>query len=86
MTGEFYQQLVAINQFGAFYAAREGARHMRARAEAGDPGGSIVFCASLSALTGSVAMQHWEEHIGWFRYESTTELYNSCVARVGIWP
>ena len=64
MTGEFYQQLIAINQFGAFYTAREGARHMKARAEAGDPGGSIVFCASLSALTGSIAMQHYNASKG----------------------
>ena len=64
MTGEFYQQLIAVNQFGAFYVAREGARHMKARAQAGDPGGSIVFCASLSALTGSVAMQHYNASKG----------------------
>ncbi len=64
MTGEFYRRLIEINQFGAFYTAREGARHMRARAEAGDPGGSIVFCASLSALTGSVAMQHYNASKG----------------------
>lgn len=64
MTGELYRRLIEINQFGAFYAAREGARHMRARAEAGDPGGSIVFCASLSALTGSVAMQHYNASKG----------------------
>lgn len=60
MTGEAYRELVAINQFGAFYAAREGARHMKARWEAGDQsGGSIVFCASLSAVTGTVCMQHY---------------------------
>ena len=64
MTGEFYQQLIAVNQFGAFYTAREGARHMKARAQAGDPGGSILFCASLSALTGSVAMQHYNASKG----------------------
>jgi NAD(P)-dependent dehydrogenase (short-subunit alcohol dehydrogenase family) len=64
MSGDFYRKLVEINQFGAFYTAREGARHMRARAEAGDPGGSIVFCASLSAVTGSVAMQHYNASKG----------------------
>jgi len=64
MSGEFYRRLIEINQFGAFYTAREGARHMRARAEAGDPGGSIVFCASLSAVTGSVAMQHYNASKG----------------------
>ena len=64
MTGDFYRRLIEVNQFGAFYTAREGARHMRARAEAGDPGGSIVFCASLSAVTGSVAMQHYNSSKG----------------------
>ncbi len=60
MTSEDYHALLAINQHGAFYAAREGARHMRKRWEAGDQsGGSIVFCASLSAVTGSVGMQHY---------------------------
>jgi len=41
------------------YAAREAARHMKARFDAGDVGGSILFCASLSALTGSAGMQHY---------------------------
>ena len=60
MTGESYRQLVEVNQFGAFYVAREGARHMKARWDAGDDsGGSILFCASLSAVTGTVAMQHY---------------------------
>lgn len=60
MTGELYRELVSINQFGAFYVAREGAKHMKARWDAGDTsGGSIVFCASLSAVTGTVAMQHY---------------------------
>jgi NAD(P)-dependent dehydrogenase (short-subunit alcohol dehydrogenase family) len=65
MTSEDYHALLAINQHGAFYAAREGARHMRARWEAGDEiGGSIVFCASLSAVTGSVGMQHYNSAKG----------------------
>lgn len=60
MSGASYRELVEINQFGAFYIAREGARHMQARWEAGDRGGgSILFCASLSAVTGTVAMQHY---------------------------
>jgi NAD(P)-dependent dehydrogenase (short-subunit alcohol dehydrogenase family) len=32
---------------------------MKARHDAGDAGGSILFCASLSALTGTVGMQHY---------------------------
>jgi NAD(P)-dependent dehydrogenase (short-subunit alcohol dehydrogenase family) len=59
MTGEVYHGLIAINQHGAMYAAREAARHMKVRYDAGDPGGSILFCASLSALTGTVGMQHY---------------------------
>lgn len=59
MTGEVYHGLLAINQHGALYVAREAARHMKARHDAGDPGGSILFCASLSALTGTVGMQHY---------------------------
>lgn len=59
MTGEAWHALLAVNQHGAFYVAREAARHMRERAEAGDPGGSILFCASLSAVTGSIGMQHY---------------------------
>lgn len=59
MTSETYHQLLAINQHGAMYVAREAARHMKARFDAGDPGGSILFCASLSALTGSAGMQHY---------------------------
>jgi NAD(P)-dependent dehydrogenase (short-subunit alcohol dehydrogenase family) len=59
MTAEAWHGLLAINQHGAFYVAREAARHMKARHDAGDSGGSILFCASLSALTGTVGMQHY---------------------------
>lgn len=59
MTGETYHGLLAINQHGAMYTTREAARHMKARYDAGDPGGSILFCASLSALTGTIGMQHY---------------------------
>ncbi len=59
MTGEAYHELLGINQHGAFYVAREGARHMKKRFDEGDGGGSILFCASLSALTGTVGMQHY---------------------------
>lgn len=37
---------------GAFFTLREGARHMVARAEAGEPGGSLVACGSLSLFQG----------------------------------
>ncbi|HEY8384747.1 MAG TPA: SDR family oxidoreductase [Porticoccaceae bacterium] len=37
---------------GAFFTLREGARLMKARTEAGDPGGSLVACGSLSLFHG----------------------------------
>lgn len=64
MTTEEYHRLLAVNQHGVMYCAREALRHMKARADAGDPGGSILFCASLSAITGSVGMQHYNASKG----------------------
>jgi len=64
MTGEFYRRLIEINQFGAFYTAREGARHMRARAEAGDPGGSIDLLRKSLCTDRVVAMQHYNASKG----------------------
>lgn len=37
---------------GAFFTLREGARLMKERAEAGEPGGSLVACGSLSLFQG----------------------------------
>jgi NAD(P)-dependent dehydrogenase (short-subunit alcohol dehydrogenase family) len=59
MTTDEWRRLLAVNQDGAFVTVREGARHMKRRFDAGDPGGSLLFCASLSALTGSPGMQHY---------------------------
>jgi NAD(P)-dependent dehydrogenase (short-subunit alcohol dehydrogenase family) len=59
LTSEKYHELLGVNQHGVMYVARESARHMKARFDAGDPGGSILFCASLSAVTGSAGMQHY---------------------------
>jgi NAD(P)-dependent dehydrogenase (short-subunit alcohol dehydrogenase family) len=50
-TSEWHDfQAVALH--GAFYTLREGARHMVSRAEAGEPGGSLVACGSLSLFQG----------------------------------
>lgn len=54
MTSEDYHNLLNINMHGAFYTLREGAKHMVKRAEAGDPGGSLVFCSSLAMFQGLV--------------------------------
>lgn len=59
MTSEAYHALINVNQHGAFYTMREAARHMRARAQSGDPGGSIVACGSLSIFHGLQGMEHY---------------------------
>jgi NAD(P)-dependent dehydrogenase (short-subunit alcohol dehydrogenase family) len=65
MTSDAWHSLLAVNQHGAFYTMREGARHMKQRYDTGDrSGGSLLFCASLSALTGSPGMQHYNASKG----------------------
>jgi NAD(P)-dependent dehydrogenase (short-subunit alcohol dehydrogenase family) len=44
---------------GAFYTLREGARLMVKRAEAGEPGGSLIFCGSLSMFKGLSGKPHY---------------------------
>lgn len=51
--GDDYRRLMSINLDGVVWTLREAARHMKARAEAGDPGGSIVTVASMGAIWGS---------------------------------
>jgi NAD(P)-dependent dehydrogenase (short-subunit alcohol dehydrogenase family) len=64
MTTTQWHNLLAVNQHGAYLTVREGARHMKKRYDAGDPGGSLLFVASLSALTGSPGMQHYNASKG----------------------
>lgn len=59
MTTAAYHALLNVNQHGAFYTLREASRHMRARALADDPGGSIVVCGSLSIFHGLQGMEHY---------------------------
>ena len=64
MSSDAWHALLAVNQHGSFFTMREGARHMKGRYDAGDPGGSLLFCASLSALTGSPGMEHYNASKG----------------------
>jgi NAD(P)-dependent dehydrogenase (short-subunit alcohol dehydrogenase family) len=59
MTTEAWRDLLAINQHGVFFSLREACKHMRERALAGDPGGSIVACGSLSQFQGRQGMEHY---------------------------
>lgn len=57
--GDEYRRLMAINLDGVLYTLREACRHMKARAEAGDPGGAAVAIASMGALFGSPREQDY---------------------------
>ena len=59
MTSEMYHALMNENLHGTFYTLREATRHMRDRAQAGNPGGSIVVCGSLSIFHGVKGMEHY---------------------------
>lgn len=52
MPSEHWHDFQSTALHGAFFTLREGARHMKARAEAGEPGGSLVACGSLSLYQG----------------------------------
>lgn len=54
-----WQGLLDLNLSGAFYTLREGARAMVRRAEAGEPGGSLVACGSLSMFMGLPGKQNY---------------------------
>ena len=54
-----YHAFLAVSMHGAFYTLREGARLMVKRAEAGEPGGSLVFCGSLSMFAGLAGKGHY---------------------------
>jgi NAD(P)-dependent dehydrogenase (short-subunit alcohol dehydrogenase family) len=47
-----YHAFLSVAMHGAFYTLREGARLMVQRAQAGEPGGSLIFCGSLSMFKG----------------------------------
>ncbi len=57
--GEDYRRLMAINLDGMVWTMREACRHMKARAEAGDPGGSIVAVSSMVSDQGAPRNQDY---------------------------
>lgn len=59
ITTEQYQAQIGVALHGGFYTLREAARHMVARAKAGDPGGSIILCGSGTVFGGIQGMEHY---------------------------
>jgi len=54
-----WDRVLRVNLTGAFYTFRAAARHMKARAEAGDKGGVLVGTASLAAIEGAARNEHY---------------------------
>jgi NAD(P)-dependent dehydrogenase (short-subunit alcohol dehydrogenase family) len=59
MRSEDWHAHMAVNLHGSFYTLREGVRHMMERAEAGDPGGSLIACGSLLIYVGFPQQEHY---------------------------
>ena len=57
MTTETWRYNTSLNLDGAFWTLREAAKHMMARAKAGDPGGSLTVTASLAAREAAARNQ-----------------------------
>jgi NAD(P)-dependent dehydrogenase (short-subunit alcohol dehydrogenase family) len=54
---EQWRKVMAVNLDGVFFTLREACKHMKARAEAGDPGGSLIAISSTSAIHGAALNQ-----------------------------
>jgi NAD(P)-dependent dehydrogenase (short-subunit alcohol dehydrogenase family) len=52
-TTEEWRRVTTVNLDAVFWTFREAAKHMVARAEAGDPGGSLLVTSSVSAIDGA---------------------------------
>ena len=52
-TTEAWRKVTTVNLDAVFWTFREAARHMVERAEAGDPGGSLLVTSSTSAIHGA---------------------------------
>ena len=53
MTTEKWRRVMTVNLDAVFWTFREACKHMVARAQAGDPGGSLLATSSTSAIHGA---------------------------------
>ena len=56
---EEFRTVAAVNMEGWFLTVREVLKHMKTRADAGDPGGSIIGQSSLQATHGAPGNEHY---------------------------
>ena len=59
MTTDKWRRVTTVNLDAVFWTFREAAKHMLERANAGDPGGSLVAISSLSAIDGAARNEHY---------------------------
>jgi NAD(P)-dependent dehydrogenase (short-subunit alcohol dehydrogenase family) len=59
MPASSWHGLLAVSLHGAHYTLQEGIRHMLARKDAGDPGGSLLVCGSLTARYGVPRIENY---------------------------
>jgi len=59
LTTDEFAKHIAVSEVGGFVTLREGARHMVRRAEAGDPGGSLIATGSLTNFNGTWGVGHY---------------------------
>lgn len=78
MSIELFRKVLSVNLEGVFFTLRETARHMKARAETGDPGGSLVVVSSLSAQVGGAGNQAYVASKG-----AVTSMIRSCAQEFG---
>lgn len=78
LTGEQMRKLFSVNIDGVLFTLREAARYMVPRCEAGDAGGSLVGVASLAAIEGAKANQHYAASKG-----AVVSTMKSCAVEFG---
>lgn len=54
---EKWQRVLSVNLDGLMFTLRAAAKHMKERAEAGDPGGRLIGTSSLGAILGMAKAQ-----------------------------
>jgi NAD(P)-dependent dehydrogenase (short-subunit alcohol dehydrogenase family) len=59
LDSDMWHGLLGVSLHGAYYTLREVVRHMVSRAEAGDPGGSLIACGSLAITRGVPVVAHY---------------------------
>jgi NAD(P)-dependent dehydrogenase (short-subunit alcohol dehydrogenase family) len=59
LSSDLWHSLLNTSLHGAYFTLREGVRHMMARYEVGDGGGSLVVCGSLTVTHGVPRIAHY---------------------------